>query len=83
MTIYDSTVDAKSNIAPSGDTAEIAADTEAAVEELVGKDRRRILPIILATAAIAAVVAAGVYGTAKAVEARRSRSRWDALLRRF
>jgi hypothetical protein len=82
MTIYDSTVDAAHNIAPGGDPAEVAADAEAAVEELVGR-RRRILPIVLATAAIAAAVAAAVYGTAKAVEARQSRSRWESLKRRF
>jgi hypothetical protein len=82
MTIYDSTVDAKTNITPSGDPAEVVADAEAAVERLAGS-RRRILPVVLATAAIAAAAAAAVYGTARVVESRRSRSRWDALMRRF
>ncbi|WP_433824769.1 hypothetical protein ACQP2E_21745 [Actinoplanes sp. CA-015351] len=83
MTMYDSSIDAQHNIAGSGDPAEIAANAEAAGAELGVTPQRRLLPIILVTAAIAAATAGAVYGAAKAVEARRSRSWWDNLISRF
>ncbi|MEU8242499.1 hypothetical protein AB0C07_29965 [Actinoplanes missouriensis] len=83
MTIYDSTVDAQHNIAASGDPAVIAADAEATGAELGIPAKRRLLPIVMTTAAIAAVTAAAIYGAAKAIEARRSRSRWEQFRSRF